>query len=680
MPISIQPPVLIFLLSAIAIITLPHVWNIAPAIMAFFFVLLSWRFVGVWKQAWLPNKFILFLLTCAGIGIIYQQHLGVFGRNAGTVIFITALGLKLLEIKTTRDVYFIVFLAFIVAATLFLYQQSIAMAVYIIAACLSLLATLVIINMHTPDVRKALKTAAIILLQALPLGITFFILFPRLEAPHWTFLQDKTQVKTGLSETLEPGAISDLALSDDLVFRVKFTGAIPPQAQRYWRGPVFSLTDGKKWLPLPTRDLQQQPQTSLTFSGASYSYTLLMEPQDKNWVFALDMPAVFTSSLQINTHYQLTTTVNPGIRAEYAIQSYADYNTGQLSAIERRENLQLPPSISPEITALVRQLRGFDNNPHAFIQQLLTYFRTQSFYYSLTPPLMEEKPIDTFLFKTRTGFCSHYATAFVYLMRVAHIPARVVSGYQGGELNKMGNFLEIKQADAHAWTEVWLENSGWTRIDPTSAVAPERVEQGVNVDRQIASGLVSFDLGQRNSTAANLAKQLRQAWQNADYSWQRWVINYNNANQTSFLAAFGLTQLHSMLIWLLIIVSVLTLGLFWWLMRQPKKALDQASLLYQKFTAKLTKVQLHKHASETASAFASRITQRYPELAQPVNNITELFLKIRYGKNSDDLELKRLKQQIKAFKVKPQTLRNQMCGILRNKSSTRTTAQKKLSV
>lgn len=650
MPTHIQPTVLLLLLSSVALIGLPHAWTIAPSVFGFFYALLIWRVVGIWKKNWLPNKAILFLLTCAGIALLYQQHLGVFGRNAGTSIFITALGLKLLEIKTTRDVYFIVFLSFIVAATLFLYQQSMGMALYIIAVCVSLLATLVVINMRTSDAKKAIKTALIIILQALPLGITFFILFPRLEAPHWTFLQDKSQIKSGLSETLEPGAISDLALSDELVFRVKFDGAIPPQPQRYWRGPVFSLTDGKKWLPLLKRDTQRN-QDTLSFSGSPYQYTLLLEPQDKNWVFALDMPDKLAPPLKVNAYYQVTTDANPSIRAEYTLQSYSDYNTGNIGNSERQENLQLPPVISPEITALVSQLHGFDASPSRFIQEVMNHFRTQQFYYSLTPPLMEENPIDTFLFKTHTGFCSHYATAFVYLMRIAHIPARVVSGYQGGELNKQGNFLEIKQADAHAWTEVWLENKGWTRIDPTTAIAPERVEQGVNIDKQINSGSVNFDLGQRGSTAANIAKQFRQAWQNADYSWQRWVINYNNTNQAHFLSRFGLNNSQRMLTWLFAILSGLTLGLFWWLTRQPQKQQDHASRLYQQFTHKLAKLQLQKLPGETASAFAIRITQQHPELTLPINTITELYLKIRYNKDSDADDLKKLTQAIRALKI-----------------------------
>lgn len=646
----LRPPVLIFLLGSLWLIVLPHAWNIDPFVFGFFNILLAWRFMGIWKPNWLPNKFILFLLTCCGFALLYQQNLGVFGRNAGTVIFVVALGLKLLEIRATRDLYFIAFLAFVVASTLFLYQESMAMAVYIAAVCLSLLTTLVIINMHGVDIRKALKTAGTILLQAVPLGITFFILFPRLDAPHFSFLQDKTQVKTGLSETLEPGAISDLALSDELVFRVKFNGAIPPQARRYWRGPVFSLTDGKKWLPSVKRNMPAD-KAPIVYKGEPYQYTLLMEPQAKDWVFALDMPAAFSAPLKMSAEYQITTDAATSQRAEYALQAYADYNTGELNAIERTESLQLPPVIAPEITALVQQLHGFEVEPSAFIRQVMDHFRTQQFYYSLSPPLMEEKPIETFLFKTKTGFCSHYATAFVYLMRVAHIPARVVSGYQGGDINELGSFLEIKQADAHAWTEVWLKDKGWVRVDPTVAVAPERVEQGVNVEKQINSGAVNFDLG-HSSVTANLAKQLRQAWQNADYSWQRWVINYHNASQAKFLEAFGLNNISNMLAWLLAIISTLTFGLYGWLTRQPAQKRDPATMLYQQFTAKLAKVSHPKSATETPNAFAARVSFQYPELTTAITGITAHYLHIRYGKNPAIDALQQLKQQVKAFNPK----------------------------
>ncbi|MDD1613093.1 MAG: DUF3488 domain-containing protein, partial [Methylococcaceae bacterium] len=310
MNIAQNKNILIFLLSSIGLIVFPHIHHIPIAIFAFFYLLLSWRFVGIWKQNWLPNKLIIFFLTVCGMALLYSQHQGVFGRDAGTRLFTTALALKLLEIKSERDLYLITYLAFIVAASQFLYEQSMLMAAYILFVCSVLLATLVCINSSKPQAGAALKTASLIIVQALPIAAVIFILFPRVEAPKWMLFNEEHQAKTGLSDNMEPGSISNLGVSDELVFRVKFTGAMPPPEQRYWRGPVLAYTDGKRWTQVKDMRfglLLDKP----VFIRSPYQYTLLMEPQDKNWVFALDVPAEFALPLSRNANYQLITSVSP---------------------------------------------------------------------------------------------------------------------------------------------------------------------------------------------------------------------------------------------------------------------------------------------------------------------------------------------------------------------------------
>ena len=503
--------ILIFLLSSIGLIVFPHVYHLPAAVFGFFCLLLSWRFIGIWKQNWLPDKLVIFLLATCGIALLYNQHQGLFGRDAGTNLFITALGLKLLEIKKQRDLYLITYLAFIVAASQFLYEQSILMAAYILSVCCVLLATLVCINSDKVQTLSALKTALIIIVQALPIAVALFLLFPRIEAPKWMLFNDRHQSKTGLSDSMEPGSISDLVQSYQLVFRVKFAGAIPPSRQRYWRGPVLSHTDGKRW----TQTAVQKPWANPVVTGTAYQYTILMEPQDKNWIFALDMPAGFSPPLIQNAYYRLTTLDSPDKRAEYQVTSYPDYNTGLINPNEYKAATQLPGEPSDKIKQLVSQLHGIDNAPDEFIKQLLNHFRVEDFHYTLSPPLLEENPIESFLFKTRYGFCSHYASAFVYLMRAGHIPARIVTGYQGGELNKVGNFLEIRQADAHAWAEVWLKNRGWVRVDPTAAIAPERIEREINIDRETTFGIPGAN-HYLPLPAYNWLKQTRQLWNNVD--------------------------------------------------------------------------------------------------------------------------------------------------------------------
>ena len=642
------------LLGAVGLTVLPHAWNLSWDIFLGFFVLWSWRCIGVWRPRYLPSKALLFAVTLLSLGFLYSQHQGVFGRDAGTRIFVIALGLKLLEIKTIRDVQLTVNFAFIIAATLFLYQQSLLMAAYIIVVCLSLLMTLNAIHSKITDVMLLARCVGVMLLQALPVCIALFVLFPRLEAPRWAFLNERTLTKSGLSDTLEPGSITDLGLSDELVFRVKFTGSRPPPDELYWRGPVFSHTDGKHWTPSLSNKARRHPD-DLRFAGNSYNYTLLLEPQSKPWVFALDMPASLAPNLVMNADYQLITTVNPEQRAEYALRSYPHYNTGVLPPIEAQENLALPQTISPEIKNLVGELAGFTQPPAVFIQAVLRYFREQPFYYTLSPPLMVEHPIDTFLFQTRTGFCSHYATAFVYLLRVAKIPARVVSGYQGGKLNAIGEFLEIRQADAHAWAEVWLAGQGWVRFDPTAAVAPERIQQGVNIDMQLASGTVNFslfDAAAQHGVLAQWYQTLRQGWQNVDYSWQRWVINYNTANQASFLQGLGMQDMATALRWLLISIALCTFSIFVFLMRRPVRVPDRALRHYQRFLRQLARHNLVCATGETASAFAQRVGEQLPACRADVEQITQLYLQCRYGKQVEVAQLQTLAKLAAGFKLK----------------------------
>jgi len=640
--------VLIFLLTSIALIVLPHFYHLPISIFGFFYLLLGWRLAGLWKPAWLPNRWLVFLLTVIGLSLIYLQHQGIFGRDAGTRLFIIALGLKLMEIKTERDLYLITFLAFIVAASQFLYEQSLLMAAYILMVCCTLIATLVSINSRNPEPWLALKTASTIILQALPLAIALFILFPRVEAPRWMLLNDRQQARMGLSDSMEPGSISELGVSTELAFRVKFTGAMPPPAQRYWRGPVLTQTDGKRWIPSPHHGLEAYLDKPVT-TGTPYQYTLLMEPQNKNWVFALDLPVEFTEPLERNANYQLITSANPDKRSEYKITSFPHYNTGDITRVEYKDATQLPGTPSAEINALVTQLHGFDQPPGQFIKALLSHFRTEDFHYTLTPPVMEDKPIETFLFKTRYGFCSHYASAFVYLMRVAHIPARVVTGYQGGEFNPVGQFLEIHQYDAHAWTEVWLAGKGWMRIDPTAAVAPERIEKNINVDALAAGETIQFATEGGNQNAFAWLKQARQLWSNVDYNWQRWVINYNRSNQQKFLANFGIGDIKTMMYWMIAMLSGISALLSFFLLYQKPKTTDQALRHYQRFCRHLAKHGLIRNPSEGETAFAERIKATLPQLAQPAQHITDIFIRLRYGRASHDEDLRLLGKSVKEF-------------------------------
>lgn len=638
--------ILVFLLLSVALLAAPHAFHMPPLLFLFFFATAAWRFAAIWKKSLLPGTGLLFSCTLASIALLISQSPGVLGRDAGTNLFIVALGLKLLELRTERDLYLAVFLAFFVAATLFLYDQEMLMAVYILAVTCLLLTVLVSLNGRGARLIDNLKTAAVLIVQALPVMAVLFLFFPRIEAPRWLLFEEEKKAFTGLSDVLEPGAISRLGLSPEIAFRVKFEGAIPPPKERYWRGPVFTRTDGILWT-------QTEPGAHYgrtdgpARSGRPYTYTITQEHQEKNWVFALDLPGEVPAGLYMTSDYRLLAQKPLEERSAFRLTSYTRYNTGPITRQERRINLQLPKPPSPRVTELVESL----NQPAAeeTVEKAFAYFRENPFVYTLSPPPMPESPIETFLFETRRGFCGHYATAFVYLMRAAGIPARVVSGYQGGEYNPVGKFLEIRQANAHAWAEVWLEGKGWVRVDPTAAIAPERVEQGVNVDLQVATGEANFRTVDITSLG-KLLKRARFAWHTIDYAWQRWVLNYNLASQSRLLSRLGIEGLKETALWLAAGIGLSTCLAALFIFRRKEAQTEEAVRLYRKFLAKLGKTGLEKSAGEGAFDFARRAIRAKPAAAPQILRVTHLYQKIRYGRSHTPADLVEMARQIGALR------------------------------
>lgn len=646
-----QKNVLIFLLASIALVALPHLGHAPEPIIVFFYLILGWRFLAIWKPNGLPGSTLLFVLTLSGMALLYSQHQGILGRDAGTHLFMTALALKCMEIKNERDIYLIIYLAFIVAASQFLYEQSLGMAAYVVSAVSLLLALLVHAASRAVPLWQALKIASKISLQSVPIAVVIFVFFPRVEAPRWLLFNEKNYAKSGLSDYLEPGSISNLGTSDDLVFRVKFSGPVPPPSFRYWRGPVMAYTDGKRWTRTKNPNSSKEAEAPVGI-GYPYRYTLLMEPQVKNWVFALDMPIDYSLPLHRNGDYQLITSDNPEKRAEYRITSYSDYHTGGLSPAEYRESIQLPAEPSKRIKSLVRQLQGFEAPSEAFIRQLFNYFRTENFRYTLTPPLLDQDPIDTFLFKTRSGFCSHYASAFVYLMRVAHIPARVVTGYQGGSMNEIGRFLEIRQKDAHAWAEVWLDNKGWTRFDPTAAIAPERLERNLDADHLEVGGDIGFVVDSSGAGwVSDWLKQTGLLWGSAEYNWQRWVINYNSGKQSKFLSSVGIDDVKSTVFWMMTLIAIITALHGAVLFLRSVDPSDKALRFYTRFCKKLAKKGLIRHVGEGAKDFSERAKAKLPERAAEIGRITSLFIDLRYGREPTQENLRQLIRLISIFRI-----------------------------
>jgi len=653
MPDRTQENLLLF---SVFFVAAPHLLNLGLGIVLYFSLMTAWRFALGYRPTLQPGRLLLFLLTLAGAALVYVDYHRFYGREAGSSLFLVGLGLKLMEMRNRRDVYLVVYLAFFVALTQYLFSQSIALAVYTLAAVGLLISVLIGLNAGPVlSLKTQFKMAASLVAQALPIMVVLFIFFPRIAGPLWKLPDEPTSAKTGLSDTIEPGSVSHLALSPEPAFRADFEGEPPPPAERYWRGPVFWHSDGKRWTlpPEQGRNTNQAPE----FSGPAYHYTVTLEPHHKKWVFALDLPKVFPDDLAQTPDYLLLTPQKISERRQYTIISYPNYRTGELSPAERERGLQLPEKPSARILRLVERWRQSSQEPRQIVNKALLHFREEPFIYTLNPPPIHDKLVDTFLFETRKGFCEHYATAFVYLMRVAEIPARVVTGYQGGQWNPVGKFLEVRQADAHAWAEVWLPGSGWTRIDPTAAVAPHRIEQGINLDQQMADHEVNFApvewaLADAAFDLHNWYYQAHLVWSSVDHAWNQWVLSYNPANQKRFWEALGIIDWRGLVTWLtaLLVLCGALVGLWLRPRRKPKTA-DPAVTAYNRFLKKLARNGLVKRTGEGPRDFALRAASERPDAKEAIGTITTLFLRIRYGRQADPRDVDQLRRRVKTFRI-----------------------------
>ena len=655
-PLAADRQKLGLLLGAVLLVAAPHAQNLAPAVTAYFGLLALWRAAALWLRAALPNQILLFLLTASGAGVVLGHYHRFWGQEAGSSLFIVGLGLKLMELKNQRDAYLVVFLAFFVALTQYLFSQSIPMAAYTLAVVVLLVAAMIGLNSDAAfPLAARLKMALGMVARALPLMLLLFLFFPRIPGPLWHIPDDRQSAKTGLSDNLEPGSVSRVALSHETAFRVDFEGAPPPPKLRYWRGPVFWTTNGARWSLSPDRP--GEPPSLPRFAAAAQAYTVTLEPHQQRWVYALELPRSFPGELTETADYQLLAKTAVAERKQYRIVSGMDYTTGPLSAREARKGLQLPAHPSARLQALVADWRAENPEPRQLAARALRYFREEPFYYSLSPPPLQGDPVESFVFETRRGFCEHYATAFVVLMRLAQVPARVVTGYQGGQWNSVGGFLEVKQSDAHAWAEVWLAESGWTRVDPTAAVAPQRVERGMDAAGPLADGEIRFNLAERLDGAGpgleGLWRRARMLAASIDHAWDSWVLAYDPENQGRLLQWLGRVDWRALAAWAGLGLGLCAAAAAAWLLPKRRSGADPAKRLYEQFLEKLAQRGLPRHSGEGVLAFAERAALAAPDLAEPITRATRLYLRIRYEREHAPDDLKTLRRLVAALPARP---------------------------
>ncbi len=636
--------IIIWVIGALALVAVPHLLRVPAWISAACVLFGAWRVWSIRRPAVLPGKVARIVLMLAALAGVLLTYGTVFGRDAGTALLMVMLSLKLLEMRARRDVLVVIFLAYFLVLTQFLYSQSIFIGAYLLLVVLGITATQIGLHRQSNE-RKALanlRLAGVLLLQAIPLMLVLYVLFPRISGPLIGLPKDAFGAATGMSDEMAPGRISDLRQSRAVAFRVEFSGAAPGPQQRYWRGPVLWRTDGTTWSP--GANAAHAAPIQINVSGEPVSYDVTLEAHNRNWLFALDTPATVPDIARITEDLQLLAHEPVKNRVRYKVTSYTQYHNGVIAPDSLRRALQLPQGANPRLRALAGSWRAEIADDEKLMQHALEFFREQPFYYTLKPPLLTHAahPMDEFLFNTRRGFCEHYSSAFALLMRAAGIPARVVLGYQGGEMNPLSNYMIVRQSDAHAWTEVWLGEKGWVRVDPTSVIPPARVEI-------VTDTAPLIDLAQA-AALVNAWQQLRFGWDAVNNTWNLWVLGYNVTRQQQLFTQFGLDTWATLGMGLLAGLGLpFLLFAAYMLLRWGRR--DPIVALYQRFCGKLARARIVRRPSEGPLDFAVRVTRLRPELAPQTNLITALYCALRYSPTPPAQALRRLRQFVQAFRA-----------------------------
>ncbi len=628
-------------IGALALALAPHVRALPVWIVLLAVVCGLWRWIVERRRSRLPWRGLRFALAIGGFLAVLFSYGGINGVGPGTALLVIMASLKLLETRTRRDQFVLLFIAVFLVLAALLREPGPWTLPYLFVALFTIVAAWLNAgrngNALAPIV--AARSAGRLLVHALPLMLVFWILFPRVPGPFWAIPSEENSAVTGLGDRVSPGDITRLGRSNELAFRVWFEGAPPPPARRYWRGIVMDrVIDGRTWAARPLR-FEMLGKDPIEPRGEPVRYRVRLAPTNRRYLLTLERvtdwsaPGTFvTSRLEIAS----TTPVDDWLT--YEALSYPDARTDlQLTARAREDYTALPPNANPRTRAYARELRAAATDERDYIRRVLATYRQEPFSYTLTPPALGRDAMDEFLFDSRRGFCEHYATSFATLMRAAGIPARVVAGYQGGELNPVDPdeaYYIVRQSDAHAWAEVWLEGAGWQRVDPTAAVAPDRIESGLydavsETEFGVAGRLLRW----------NAVETLRFYWDLTNARWDEWILGYGPATQRDFLRWLGMDEpgWRNMILWLTAVLTMLLAALAGWLAwRHRKPRPDRAARLYRRFT-KAT--GLSRAAGEAPLGFAERAAAALPAAAADIRRITALYLDSRYAGRGLEEEL-----------------------------------------
>lgn len=632
----------LFLLAVIGLILLPQISNLPWWCSTLAAIVLFWRGTLAVQARPLPGKGWRIALLALTLVATYATHRTLLGRDAGVTLVVILLALKTLELRARRDAFVIFFLGFFTMLTNFFYSQSLVTACAMLLALLGLLTALVNAHMPVgkPPLAQAARTAGWMALLGAPIMLVLFMLFPRM-APLWGTPNDAMTGRTGLSNTMRVGAMAELALDEGIAARIRFDGdLVPPRATLYFRGPVLTQFDGREWTaPLPfSRSFVPQ---NLRVRGPATGYEVTLEPANRPWVLTLDAasrrPELSDYELFATPELQWIANRPIGDLVRYRAESFTQFESGPTRRTAALQGyVALPAGSNPRTVALAAQMRAdpalAGAATPALVQNVLQRLRNGGYAYTLEPGLYGDDTADEFWFDRKAGFCEHIASAFVVLMRALDIPARIVTGYQGGELNGVDNYWVVRNSDAHAWAEVWEEGPGWVRVDPTGAISPDRVGQFRRLSPQ--PGLIAGAIGAMNPT---LSQNLRAAWEAVNNGWNQWVLNYTQSRQLDLLKTLGFTapslqDLALVLLALLVVASLAGAGWTLWERSQH----DPWLRLLARARARLARAGVEVPEGASPRQMAALLADRFGSGAEPVQQWLLRLEAQRYAKAPAD--------------------------------------------
>lgn len=644
---------LAWLLAVQIFILAPH-FVTAPAWIGLIWVAIAfwrWRiFQGAWNYPTRLKKTLLVIVCCAGLLLSVGAS---FRFESMVSLLLIGFTLKLLELKNKKDFVLLIYIAFFILAAQFIEFNHFLAAFYGFV-CLSLLCTILMQlykKYEQVSIWRNVRPSVAILLQAVPFMIILFVVMPRIGS-FWA-VPSPIHAKTGMSDSMSPGDFTELMESNELAFRVSFLNAVPAREQLYWRSLVFSFFDGRRWSQSHEQKSENYFNQSsknlhshLEYKGNQIEYDVVAEASMQPWLYVLAAPQHWPSNIAFARDMRLQAFVPVTERMNYHVISSLNYQLNALTADELTQNLQLPKNGNLKTRERAKEWSAETGTTEKLIEKLFKYYH-QSFFYTLKPPPLGEDVVDDFLWNSRQGFCEHFSSSFVFFMRAAGIPARVVVGYQGGDINSVDNSLAVRQRDAHAWAEVWLEGRGWVMFDPTAAVAPERVQKGIE---QSLSATDRQFLAKPFGSSLKVLLHMREQWEAINLQWTRWVMNYDSNSQASLLEQL-LGDISPMRIALLVMVTVggggvLLFGLL--MLRSRSQNLPDTSIVYLQLCKKLKGCGFTPHTNETPRAFANRVLLVKPELAEPLGDLIDLYEQWAYGENVQ-LEAQ-LRANIRKFK------------------------------